>query len=73
MSGGLDYLLYAKKTIENGNVRYRLYSGHPTDLVLTSIDGGTISNYEITLNSLEAGPEAYDHRREGYEAIKDRG
>lgn len=67
---GADYLLYAKKTVEHGNVTYRLYSGHPTDVVLTSLDGSTISNHEITLNSLEAGAETYDHRRQGYEAIK---
>lgn len=69
---GADYLLYAKKTVENGKVVYRIYSGHPTDLVLRSLDGRTISNHEITLNSLEAGAEAYDQRMRGYEAIKDR-
>jgi len=69
---GADYLLYAKKTVEDGKVTYRLYSGHPTDLLLTSLDGRTISNHEITLNSLEAGAETYDHRRQGYEAIEDR-
>ncbi len=68
---GADYVLYTKKTIEDGNVVYRLYSGHPTDLTLQSIDGKRISNHEITLNSLEAGAETYDHRRLGYEAIKD--
>jgi len=70
---GADYLLYAKKTVEDGKVVYRLYSGHPTDLALRSLDGRTISNHQITLNSLEAGVETYDHRRQGYEAIKDRG
>ena len=70
---GADYVLYAKKTVEDGQVVYRLYSGHPTDLTLHSLDGRTISNHQITLNSLEAGAETYDHRRQGYEAIKDRG
>jgi Fe-S cluster assembly ATPase SufC len=70
---GADYLLYTKKTVENGKVVYRIYSGHPTDLVLRSLDGRTISNHAITLNSLEAGAETYDQRRRGYEAIKDRG
>ena len=70
---GADYLLYAKKTVEEGEVVYRLYSGHPTDLTLHSIDGSTISNHEITLNLLEAGSETYDQRRRGYEALKDRG
>ena len=70
---GADYLLYAKKMVEEGEVVYRLYSGHPTDLILYSQDGRTISNHEITLNSLEAGSKTYDQRRLGYEAIKDRG
>ena len=68
-----DYLLYASKEIEGGKVEYRLYSGHPTDRSLHSPDGRTISNHEITLNSLEAGCETYDDRRRNYEAIKDRG
>jgi Fe-S cluster assembly ATPase SufC len=70
---GANYLLYAKKSVEEGKVVYRLYSGHPTDLTLHSRDGRTISNHKVTLNSLEAGVETYDHRRQGYEAIKDRG
>jgi hypothetical protein len=70
---GADYLLYAKKTVKEDEVVYRLYSGHPTDLTLHSLYGSTISNHEITLNSLEAGDEPYDQRRRGYEAIKDKG
>jgi len=69
---GADYLLYARKTIEGDEVVYRLFSGHPTDLVLHSIGGMTISNHDITLNSLEAGADTYDYRRHRYEAIKDR-
>jgi len=68
---GADYVLYAKKAVEDGQVVYRLYSGHPTDLSLQALDGRKISNHEIMLNSLEAGAETYDHRRLGYEAIKD--
>jgi hypothetical protein len=68
---GADYLLYASKEIEGSNVVYKLYSGYPTDRRLTSLDGKTISNYKITLNSLEAGYDAYNGRRQGYEAIKD--
>jgi len=69
---GSDYLLYARKTVEGDKVIYRLYSGHPTDLTLRSLDGKTISNHQMTLNSLEAGSETYDQRRRGYEAIEDR-
>ena len=72
-SAGADYLLYASKETEEGKPVYRLYSGHPTDRNLHSPDGRTISNHEITLNSLEAGCETYDDRKRKYEAIKGRG
>ncbi len=72
-SVGADYLLYASKEIEGGDVAYKLYSGHPTDRRLSSLDGKAISNHDIMLNSLEAGCDTYDDRRQGYEAIKDKG
>jgi len=68
---GADYLLYASKEMADGDVVYKLYSGHLTDHRLTSLDGETISNHEIMLNSLEAGCDTYNDRRKGYEAIKD--
>ena len=71
-SVGADYLLYASKEVESGKVTYRIYSGHPTDKTLKSIDGRSIKSYEIMLNSLEAGKEPYESRRLGYEAIEDR-
>lgn len=70
-SVGADYLLYTQKEVENGKVMYRVYSGYPTDTVLSSVDGTTIKTHEIMLDSLEAGAAAYEHRRKGYEAIKD--
>jgi hypothetical protein len=72
-SVGADFLLYANKSVEGGQVVYRLYSGHPTDLSLRSLDGSFISNHEIMLNSLEAGSGPYDQRRRRYEAIKNSG
>ena len=69
-SVGADYLLYARKDLEDGDVVYRLYSGYPTDKNLSSLDGKTISSHEIVMDSLEAGIETYDSRRQGYEAIK---
>lgn len=68
---GADFLLYASKELEDGNVVHRLYSGYPMDKRLSSVDGRTISNHDITMNSLEAGPDTYNDRRRGYEAIKD--
>jgi hypothetical protein len=70
-SVGADYLLYASKEIKDGKPVYKLYSGHPTNQKLTSLDGTIINNHEVMLNSLEAGYNAYDNRRQGYEAIKD--
>lgn len=69
-SVGADYLLYTQKEIEGGKVVYRLYSGYPTDKVLSSVDGKTIKSHEIMMDSLEAGTVAYESRRKGYEAIK---
>ena len=70
-SVGADYLLYTQKEIEDGRVVYRVYSGYPTDKVLSSIDGKTIKSHEIMMDSLEAGTAVYETRRKGYEAIKD--
>lgn len=69
-SVGADYLLYASKGLENGKVVYRVYSGYPTDKKLFSTDGKSIDSHTIVMDSLEAGKDAYDSRRQGYEAIK---
>lgn len=68
---GADYLLYASKEREGGNLVYRLYSGRPTDKKLFSTDGKTKGNHEVVMNSLEAGQDTYDDRRRIYEATKD--
>ncbi len=70
-SVGANYLLYASKEIKEGKPVYKLYSGYPTDRKLTSLEGKTISNHEIILNSLEAGYDTYNKRSQGYEAIRD--
>lgn len=70
-SVGADYLLYTRKEFENGEVAYRIYSGHPSDKTLFSVDGKSIRSHEIMMDSLEAGTVAYEDRRRGYEAIKD--
>jgi ABC-type glutathione transport system ATPase component len=65
-----DYIIYAKKSTKEGELRYRLYSGYPTDKQLRSVDGLAISNHEALMNSLEAGRDAYEGRRLDYEAIE---
>jgi len=71
-SVGADYLLHTRKETENGKPVYRIYSGHPTDKSLCSVDGKTINSHDVLMNSLEAGAVAYEERRQGYEAVKDR-
>lgn len=69
---GADYMLFTTKTIKDGKVRYRIFSGYPTDKTMKSVDGETIASYETLLDSLEAGVLTYEKRKEAYEAIKDR-
>jgi hypothetical protein len=69
-SVGANYLLFANKNQQDGKVVYRIFSGYPTDKNLFSVDGKSISSHGIVMDSLEAGIDAYDSRRHGYEAIK---
>jgi ABC-type dipeptide/oligopeptide/nickel transport system ATPase component len=66
-----DYVLYASKDVEGEGIVYRLYTGHPADRQLTSVDGAKIDTSAVMLNALEAGRDAYDDRRVRYEALAD--
>ena len=65
-----DYILYTEKRIEGGVTNFYMYSGFPGSKELKDINGNRIENYEITLNSLEAGEEAYTERKGIYETLK---
>ncbi len=65
-----DYILYAEKKMENNEPHFNIYSGYPTAKVLKDVKGNLIENYEITLNSLEAGEQAYSERKNIYETLK---
>jgi hypothetical protein len=65
-----DYIVYTSKEVDEGRIVYRRYSGHPSDDELCSVDGKKINNFQVTMNSLEAGEDAYVERRGGYESIK---
>ncbi|HHF2885653.1 phosphotransferase [Vibrio diabolicus] len=65
-----DYIVYTSKEIEDGKIIYRRYSGHPSNVHLSSVDGKSIDNFDITMNSLEAGENSYNERRGGYASIK---
>ena len=67
---GADFLVYAaKESLKSGPI-YWLFSGHPTDRQLSSVDGKLIDNFDATLDALEAGKTVYAERGKIYEAIK---
>ena len=65
-----DYIVYTEKKIESNETHFNIYSGYPTAKFLKDVKGNTIENYKITLNSLEAGEQAYSERKEIYETLK---
>ena len=65
-----DYILYTEKKIETDGPHFNIYSGFPGSKTLSDVNGNTIENYEITLNSLEAGEQAYTERRGIYETLR---
>lgn len=65
-----DYILYTEKVIENGEAKYKRYSGYATDASLKTVEGEEIDNYQITINSLEAGEEAYQERNTLYGILR---
>ncbi len=70
-SVGADYIIFTSKELEGGELVYKRYSGHPSDINLISLDGETKKNFDVIMNSLEAGEIAYSERWHGYESIKD--
>lgn len=66
-----DYLLCTRKEIVDGRINYCIYSGFPTSKQLLATDGKSLNTYEVTMGCLEAGVDAYNERRQGYEDIKD--
>lgn len=69
-SVGADYVHITMRELEDGKLKYRVYSGYPTDKDLLSIDGKLAGSFEMLMNTLEAGDVAYEGRRRLYEAIR---
>lgn len=59
-----DWVIYATKTEEG---KYDLYSGHLTSSVLKNKHGDAISRPDKLIETMEAGPDAYQKRRTYYE------
>lgn len=67
-----DYLIYTMRNcLDENNVRYEVYTGHPSSRFLVSKDGKEIPNIRATLDCLEAGEEAYKERQRDYEILRD--
>lgn len=65
-----DYILYTEKRIDANEPHFNIYSGYPTAQFLKDVKGNTIENFQITMNSLEAGEQAYSERKDIYETLK---
>jgi ABC-type histidine transport system ATPase subunit len=66
-----NYIACTKREIENNEIVYKTFSGHPADKHLKSVKGEIIDNYDVMLNCLEAGNDEYNKRRtETYEILK---
>lgn len=65
-----NYILYAAKTKENGEAKFKIYSGLPTDRELKTPDGEVIDNFTVMMDTLEAGDVAYKERSRNYESLK---
>ena len=66
----LRYILYTEKQIIANEPHFNIYSGYPTAQFLKDVKGDKIENYQITMNSLEAGEQAYSERKDIYETLK---
>lgn len=67
-----NYVAITQKSIEKGEIVYRVFTGYPSDKELTCSDGTKIKNYDAILNCLEAGIDAYTERKsQTYEILKD--
>lgn len=63
-----DCIIYT----ENKDNVFSVYTGKITSEVFTSVSGETVSSYEVLMDTMEAGKDAYDERRNIYDAIKGR-
>ena len=67
-----DYILYTKRESSNGDIEFKIYSGNIASKKLTCFENedDTVETYEILMDSLEAGEDAYKEREKTYELHK---
>lgn len=66
-----DYQIYTSKCVADGKIAYEIYTGHPGDKVLRTIDGKETENHRVLLDCLEAGSDPYNERGKRYAVLKD--
>lgn len=66
-----DWVVYTQKDLSTGAVTYKVFYGRPSDKELKAGNGEIMNNYQVTMNCLEAGENAYHDRRiKSYEILK---
>lgn len=66
-----DYILYTQKAVEGTEIKWRIFSGPPTNKRLVSADGLELQTRDILLGNLEAGVKTYEERSATYADLKD--
>ncbi len=67
-----DYILYTNRVVSNGDLNFKIYSGNIASKTLACAENedDTVETYEILMDSLEAGEDAYKEREGTYELYK---
>lgn len=66
-----DCIIYTEHVTENNENKFLVYTGKITSKELVTITGERVKNYDILLNTMEAGEDAYERRKTIYETVKD--
>lgn len=61
-----DYIIYTERNIELGEPIFKIYYGHPTDKCLHTYKNETKQNFLVQIDSLEAGKDVYNQRKQNY-------
>ena len=65
-----DYVIFTEKEIINSVAVFRVYTGEISGKLLKTVDGLEKKNFEVQLDCLEGGDDAYQDRGITYENIK---
>lgn len=66
-----DYVLFTQRNVEVSPPTFEIFSGYPGDKELIGRSGKRMPNFEVLMNCLEAGVDAYNERSHSYEILKD--